>query len=83
VGQVQARRERKRGFQVPSEWLEMLWENKRVSARCVVFNCACSSLHPPVPRGWGLASPFIGQGGGELHARRATWLRVGARRATV
>jgi hypothetical protein len=58
------------------EWLKTLWENKRVSAPYVVF-------HRIRPRGWGLASPFIGQGGGELHARRAIQLRGGARRATL
>jgi hypothetical protein len=56
------------------EWLKMLWENKRVSARCLVFH---------TPRGWGLASPFIGQGGGELHACLAIQLRGGAHRATL
>jgi hypothetical protein len=62
------------------EWLKMLRENKRVSARCV--KCSRVSVRSS-PRGWGLASPFIGQGGGELHARRAIQLRGGARRATL
>jgi hypothetical protein len=48
------------------EWLEMSWENK---SECTV---RCVQLNLFLPRGWGLASPFIGQGGGELHARRAT-----------
>jgi hypothetical protein len=59
-------------------WLKMLWESKRVSAQGVALN-SC----PSPPRGWGLTSPFIGQGGGELHARRAIQLRGGARRATL
>jgi hypothetical protein len=29
------------------EWLEMLWENKRVSARCAVF----LSIRPPAAGG--------------------------------
>jgi hypothetical protein len=49
------------------EWLKMLWENEYVV--CEVFSCLCSSV-PPC--GWGFASPFIDQGGGGLHARRAT-----------
>jgi hypothetical protein len=57
VGQIQARRERKRGFQVPGEWLKMLWENKRVSARCVVLDCACSS--EPVPPAAGGSPPLL------------------------
>jgi hypothetical protein len=47
VGQVQARWEKKRGFQVPGEWLEMLWESKRVSAQCVVF----LRIRPPAAGG--------------------------------
>jgi hypothetical protein len=58
------------------EWLKILWENE---FEYVVSLCVCV----PVPCGWGFASPFIDQGGGELHARRAIQLRGGARRATV
>jgi hypothetical protein len=58
-------------------WLKMSWESKRVSAQGVALNSRLS------PRGWGLASPFIDQGGGKLHARRAIQLRGGARRATL
>jgi hypothetical protein len=53
------------------EWLKMLWENKRVSARCVVFHCVRSSELVP-PAAGGSPPPFIGQGGDGLHARRAT-----------
>jgi hypothetical protein len=61
------------------EWLKVLWENKFEYVVC----CVDFRRPRPVPRGWGLASPFIGQGGGELHARRAIQLRGGARRATL
>jgi hypothetical protein len=39
VGRLQARRERKHGFQVPVEWLKILWENWRASAWCQVLLC--------------------------------------------
>jgi hypothetical protein len=75
VGQLQARRERKPGFQVPGVMAEDVvgeLENK-----CVVqpvSNCVVSvflSLFPS-PCGRGVCPPFIDQGGSELHARRAT-----------
>jgi hypothetical protein len=64
------------------EWLKILWENE---FEYVVWCVPSLFVFPSVfvPRGWGLASPFIGQGGGELHVRRAIQLRGGARRATL
>jgi hypothetical protein len=49
------------------EWLKMLWENWRMSTWCVMARMLLS----PFPRGWGFAPPFIDQGGGGIHARRA------------
>jgi hypothetical protein len=74
VGLLQARRERKRSFQVPGEVAEDVVgesENEYVvcrvlSVRLSVFVCLF------VPRGRGVRPPFIDQGGGESHARRAT-----------
>jgi hypothetical protein len=55
------------------EWLKILWGNWRVSTGCVVCSCVCLSVVVLlVPCGWGVRHPFIDQGGGELHARRAT-----------
>jgi hypothetical protein len=70
VGLLQARRERKRGFQVPGGVAEDIvgeLENECV-VRCV---SVCRPPCPSVPCGWGVRPPFIDQGGGELHARRA------------
>jgi hypothetical protein len=73
VGLLQARRERKRGFQVPGGVAEDVvgeLEDEYV-VRCV-FLCACFCMClSVVPCGWGVRPPFIDQGGGELHARRA------------
>jgi hypothetical protein len=75
VGLLQARRERKPSFQVPGVIAEDVvgeLENKCVVhpiSNCVVpvFLLLLSS-----PCGRGVRSPFIDQGGSELHARRAT-----------
>jgi hypothetical protein len=77
VGLLQARRERKRGFQVPSVVAEDVvgeLESKCVvrlvscwvlSFVCVLFSCVS------VPCGKGVRPPFIDQGESESHARRA------------
>jgi hypothetical protein len=65
AGLLQARRERKRGFQVSGGVAEDIageLENEYVV--CRVFLSVS-------PRGWGVRPPFIDQGGGGLHARRA------------
>jgi hypothetical protein len=54
------------------EWLKILWENENEYVVCEVLLCLCSSSLCLPPRGWGFAPPFIDQGGGGLHARRAT-----------
>jgi hypothetical protein len=60
------------------EWLKILWENEYV-----VYGVSCVSESLSVPPRLGVRPPFIDQGGGGLHARRATWLRGGACRATL
>jgi hypothetical protein len=65
VGLLQARQERKRGFQVPGGVAEDIvgeLENEYV---------VCGEFLSVSPCGWGVRPPFIDQGGGGLHARRA------------
>jgi hypothetical protein len=69
VGLLQVRRERKRGFQVPGGVADDIVGNWRMSTWCLVSSGLNVSLS--VPCGWGVRPPFIDQGGGELHARRA------------
>jgi hypothetical protein len=74
VGLLQARRERKRGFQVPGVVAEDVvrdLESKcamRPVSCCVVL---CCPVPPPSPRGEGVRPPFIDQGESESHACRA------------
>jgi hypothetical protein len=64
VGLLQARRERKRGFHVPGGVAEdIVGELENEYVVCCVLSVS--------PRGWGVRPPFIDQGGGGLHARRA------------
>jgi hypothetical protein len=55
------------------KWLKILWENWRMSTWCVVcyllFYVSCAPVS--LPAAGGFAPPFIDQGGGGLHARRA------------
>jgi hypothetical protein len=76
VGLLQARREKKCGFQVPGGVAEDIvgeLENEYVVRRvlsvvlCLVCSSLCLSLFPAAGR---FAPPFIDQGGGGLHARR-------------
>jgi hypothetical protein len=75
VGLLQARRERKRGFQVPDIVVEDVvgeLESKcvvRLVSCCVL--CVCSCVVSSVPCGKGVRPPFIDQGESESHARRA------------
>jgi hypothetical protein len=82
VGLLQARRERKRGFQVPGVVAEDVvgeWEDKCVASPvscCVVpvfFSVfrPCSPVSPRPPAAGRVRPPFIDQGGSESHARRA------------
>jgi hypothetical protein len=72
VGLLQARRERKRDFQVPGGVAEDVVGE--LESECTVYVKGSWSVALNVllsPRGWGFAPPFIDQGGGGLHARRA------------
>jgi hypothetical protein len=75
VGLLQARWEKKRGFQVPGVVAEGVVGE--LESKCVaqpVSGCvACISVRlcPSVPCGRGVRPPFIDQGGSESHARRA------------
>jgi hypothetical protein len=75
VGLLQARRERKRGFQVPGAVAEDIVGE--LGSKCVAqLDSGCVLLSPVSPsvsvsRGWGVRPPFIYQGGSESHARRA------------
>jgi hypothetical protein len=70
VGLLQARRERKPGFQVPGGVAEdIVGELENEYVVCGVF--LSRMLLGLSPYGRGFAPPFIDQGGGGLHARRA------------
>jgi hypothetical protein len=74
LGLLQARRERKPGFQVPGGVAEDIvgeLENKCVV--CCVRTCLLCSAS--VPCGRGVRPPFIDQGENESHACRAIQLR--------
>jgi hypothetical protein len=74
VGLLQARRERKRGFQVPSVVAEDVV--RELESKCVaqlVSSCVVSvfSVLFFPPAAGRVRPPFIDQGGSESHARRA------------
>jgi hypothetical protein len=78
VGLLQARRERKQGFQVPGVVaedvvgeLESKCVMRLVSCWALLFVCSVFSVWCLVPRGKGVRPPFIDQGRSESHARRA------------
>jgi hypothetical protein len=71
VGLLQARRERKRGLQVPGEVAEDVvgeLESKCVERRVRSFLIVLPCVLCLVPYGGGVRLPFIGQGESELHA---------------
>jgi hypothetical protein len=71
VGLLQARRERKPGFQVPGGVAEdVVGELENEYVVCGVFLSRMLLVFSP-PAAGGSPPPFIGQGGGGLHARRA------------
>jgi hypothetical protein len=82
VGLLQARRERKRGSQVPGVMAEGVVGE--LDSKCVVQPVSCcillgSVVHvSSVPCARGVRPPFIDHGKSESHARRAIWLREGA-----
>jgi hypothetical protein len=72
VGLLQVRRERKRGFQVPGGVAEdVVGELEDEYVVCRVLSVVFLPSVMSVPRGRGVRPPFIDQGGGESHARRA------------
>jgi hypothetical protein len=74
VGLLQARRERKPGFQVPGVVAEdVVGELESKCVAQLVSSCVVSvfSLSSSSPAGR-VRPPFIDQGGSESHARRAT-----------
>jgi hypothetical protein len=77
-GGLQAWRERRPGLQVPEVLIEASANIMvKVESVCVI------AIRPPFPRGWGTASPFIDQGGSNLHVCRTILLRVEAWRAVL
>jgi hypothetical protein len=71
VGLLQARRERKRGLQVPGEVAEdIVGELGSKCVMCRVAVVALPCLFCLVPCGGGVRLPFIGQGESELHVCR-------------
>jgi hypothetical protein len=78
VGLLQARRERKRGLQVPGEVAEDIvgeLESECMVCRVLSVVVPCrSALSVSVPCGGGVRLPFIGQGESELHACRTIQL---------
>jgi hypothetical protein len=68
VGLLQARRERKRSFQVPEVVTEDVVGG--LESKCVMQPVSCCVLLLS-PCGWGVRPPFIDQGESESHARRA------------
>jgi hypothetical protein len=73
---LQAWWERRSGLQVPEVLIE-------ASANIVVKaeSVRAIAIHRRVPRGWGIALPFIGQGESNLQACHTILLRVEAWRA--
>jgi hypothetical protein len=69
VGLLQARRERKRGFQVPGVVTEDVVGE--LESKCAMQPVSCCVTFGPLPRGKGVRPPFIDQGESESHARRA------------
>jgi hypothetical protein len=77
VGLLQARRERRRGLQVPGEVAEDIvgeLENKCVMSCVVSCLVSCRVVSCCVFCGGGVRLPFIGQGESELHVCRTIQL---------
>jgi hypothetical protein len=82
VGRLQERRERRHGLQVPGEVNGMSSDVVgELGSVCVVCRIVCFLLSH-VPCGEGVHLPFIGQGEGELQARRTIQLHGEVWRAT-
>jgi hypothetical protein len=83
VGLLQARWERKPGFQVPGVMAEDVvgeLESKHVAQ---LASCCVVCVPFVLPAAGRVRPPFIDQGGSESHARRAIYLREGAWRAML
>jgi hypothetical protein len=76
VGQLQARRERRHGLQVPGGVAEdVVGELGNVCVACCALSVvSCLVSVSVVPCGGGVCLPFIDQGKGELHACRTIQL---------
>jgi hypothetical protein len=75
VGRLQASRERRRGLQVPGEVVEdVVGELRSVCVVHRMLSVVLCLYVPLVPCGRGVHLPFIGQGEGELQARRTIQL---------
>jgi hypothetical protein len=69
VGLLQARRERKRSFQVPGVVaVDVVGE---LESKCVAQPVSCCVVSVSFSAAGGVRPPFIDQGGSESHARRA------------
>jgi hypothetical protein len=67
VGLLQARQERKRGFQVPGGVAEdIMGELESEYVVCCELLSSCMYVSVSVPRGCGVRPPFIDQGGSGL-----------------
>jgi hypothetical protein len=72
VGRLQARREKKRGFQVPSGVAEdVVGELENKCVVCCVLTCPSHLVLSRFPCGGGVRLPFIGQGESESHVCHA------------
>jgi hypothetical protein len=71
VGRLQAKRERRRGLQVPKRVIEASTNIIRKTGSKPYVSCLVS-----VPRGEGDHLPFIDQGEGDVQAGRTIQLRV-------
>jgi hypothetical protein len=69
VGLLQARRGRKRGFQVPGVVAEDVVGE--LESKCAMQPVSCCVTLGLLPCGKGVRPPFIDQGESESHARRA------------
>jgi hypothetical protein len=69
VGLLQARQERKRGFQVPGVMAEDVVGE--LESKCVAQPVSCCVVSVSPPAAGGVCPPFIDQGGSESHVRRA------------
>jgi hypothetical protein len=75
VGRLQARRERRRGLQVPNGVIEVSANIVGEGRERAIDRYLLSRVWRRVPRGEGNHLPFIDQGEGDVQVRRTIWLR--------